>query len=252
MKILDIPTVAIMAIFLCKAQTAGPGFEVASVRPHRNGGGTTRHMEQGSLTYVNITLGEFIEMAYGVKHYQISGPAWVVSYASSDRYDIVAKAGRLVRGEELQRMLAPLLVDRFHLALHRETRELSVYALVVAKNGPKFKQGDGGAESVSANDGGGYTHHNWSMATFANSLSLMSAVQRLVVDRTGLQGGYTFRANLRNPPKGISPSDLNVPAADCEDVFCAVQEQLGLRLESRKEPVEVLVVDSAEKMPTEN
>src|SRR6202030_265290 len=114
-------------------------FEVASVRVNRSHSGTTRRIEPDRLIYLGITLGEFIEMAYGVYHYQISGPDWVVNFGSSERYDIVAKTATPVSGEQLQRMLAPLLRERFHLRIHRETRELRVYALVVVPKGPKFK-----------------------------------------------------------------------------------------------------------------
>src|ERR1700730_1005357 len=108
-------------------------------------------------------------MAYDVKHNQLSGPDWIVNFGSSDRYDVVAKAASPVAAEQLKRMLGQLLTDRFRLAFHRENRELPVYVLVVAKNGPKFKVGDGGIESISPDSTGGYSYKNYSMATLANS-----------------------------------------------------------------------------------
>jgi uncharacterized protein (TIGR03435 family) len=92
------------------------------------------------------------------------------------------------------------------------------------------------------------------MATLANLLSPMTAaVDRPVLDRTGLKGGYNFNLNLHNPPpKGTNPSDLKSSATDSENIFSAVQEQLGLKLEPRKAPVEILIIDHAEKLPTEN
>ncbi len=188
-----------------QAETISSTFEVASVKPNRSTNGTTRRIEPGTITYLNITLGEFIEMAYGVKHYQLSGPDWIVNWGSSYRYDVVAKAGGPVAAEQLQRMLGPLLTDRFHLAFHRVTRELPVFALVVAKNGPKFKVGDGGPESVSPDGTGGTSYKNYSMASLAYSLSLRSTVGRPVLDRTGLKGGYFIQRKSRQRPTGTKP-----------------------------------------------
>ena len=97
-----------------QAEATPQAFEAASVKPNRAGGVTTRHIEPGTITYLNITLGEFIAMAYGVKHYQLSGPDWIVNYGSTDRYDVIAKAAGAVSAEPLQRMLGPLLLERFH------------------------------------------------------------------------------------------------------------------------------------------
>jgi len=166
-------------------------FEAASVRMNQTHGGTTRGIEPDRLTYLNITLGEFIEMAYGVRHYQVSGPDWVVDFGSSERYDIVAKAASPVSSQELQRMLAPLLAERFHLALHRETHELSVYALVAGPKGPKFKPGDGGPTHIRGDGTGGAIFENYSMDNLAASLSLYRSVGRPVLNRTGLEGGTT-------------------------------------------------------------
>jgi uncharacterized protein (TIGR03435 family) len=242
--------------FPSRAQSQAGGaphaFEAASVKPNRAGGVTTRRIEPGTITYLNITLGEFIAMAYGVKHYQLSGPDWIVNYGSTDRYDVVAKAAGAVFAEPLKRMLGPLLVDRFHLAFHRETRELPVFALVVAKGGPKFKPGDGGAMSIRLDGKGGYAYTNYSMATLADSLSLMTAVGRPVLDRTGLAGGYSFNADLYNMPKGLSPAEFKDAMVNSDAVFSALPEQLGLKLESQKAPIEILVIDHADKVPVEN
>lgn len=138
------------------------------------------------------------------------------------------------------------------MAFHRENRELPVYMLVVAKNGPKFKVGDGGIESISPDSTGGYSYKNYSMATLANSLSTMSAVGRLVLDRTGLKGAYSFNANLYDVPKGLIPAELKDATVNSDAIFSTLQEQLGLKLKSQKAQVEILVIDHAEKVPTEN
>jgi uncharacterized protein (TIGR03435 family) len=193
-----------------------------------------------------------MEMAYGVRHYQLSGPNWIVDFSSTDCYDVVAKARNPIRGEQLRRMLGPLLAERFRLAFHRETRELPVYTLVVAKKGPKFQRGDGGIQNISADGTGGYAYENYSMATLANMLSLTPAVGRPVLDRTGLEGGYNFTANLYNTAKDASALDLKRATVDNEGIFSAVQDQLGLKLEARKAPIEILAIDRAEKVPIEN
>ena len=235
-----------------QAETAPPTFEVASVKLHKGGGGTTRRIEPGTITYLSITLGEFIEMAYGIKHYQLSGPDWIVSFGSSDRYDIIAKAASPVGPEQLKPMLRPLLAERFHLAFHRMTRVFPVYALVVAKGGPKIKPGDGGEESVAPRDAGGSSYRNYPMADLAYSLSLMASVGRPVLDRTGLQGGYSFDADLYDLPKDLNPAQLKDAIVNSDAFFNTLPEQLGLRLKSERAPLEILVIDNADKIPTEN
>jgi len=124
------------------------------VKANTRGSGTTRRIEPQRLTYLNITLGEFIQMAYGVKRHQVQGEDWITAPAAN-RYDIVAKAAAPASEQALQRMLAPLLDERFHLKIHRETRVMPVYVLVQGKNGAKLKEGDGGNTWVSPDPAGG-------------------------------------------------------------------------------------------------
>lgn len=187
---------------------SSPTFEVASVKIHKGGGGTTRELKPGSIRYLNITLGEFIYMAYGVKRYQLAGPDWAVNNASSDRYDIVAKAAGNVSTDQVRRMIGPLLAERFQLEFHREVRDLPVYALTVLKGGPRFKEGDGGESSAYADGKGAISFKNYSMDALAYLLSNMPAVGRTVLDRTGLKGKYTFTANLTDSPAGTSIPDV--------------------------------------------
>lgn len=240
-----------------RALGQAPSFEVASVKIHRGGRGTTREIEPGSIRYLNITLGEFINMAYGGKRYQIAGPDWAVNNASSDRYDVVAKAGDGATPDQIRRMIGPLLAERFKLQFHRETRELPVYALTVQKGGPKFKEGDGGESSASPDGKGGITFQNYPIDALATLLSNMPAVGRPVVDRTGLAGKYTFTANLTEAPPGATIGDVKKSlAADSDPVtspiLSNVQEQLGLKVEAIKAPMEMIVIDHVEKTPTED
>jgi uncharacterized protein (TIGR03435 family) len=188
-----------------------------------------------------------------VKHYQIEGPDWLVNNGSSSRYDIVAKAASPATERELHTMLASLLAERFHLKLHREIRVLPVYALVVDKGGPKFKEGDGGETSVSRDPSGGVRYVNYPMAGLAATLSVMPSTGRPVLDRTGLTGRYTFSANLFEVPAGLNVEGQKVAMFKAENpAFTTLREQLGLKLEPDRASIELLVVDSADRVPTDD
>jgi len=238
---------------LAFAQT--PTFEVASVKIHKGGVGTTREIEPGKIRFLNITLGEFIMMAYGVKRYQIAGPDWAVNNASSDRYDIVAKSAGSGTPGQVRQMIGPLLSERFQLQFHREMRELPVFALTVAKGGPKFKEGDGGESSAYPDGKGGISFKNYSMEALATLLSNMPAVGRAVVDRTGLGGKYTFAANLSDATPGAIDIKKSIGADEdpvSSPILSNLQLQLGLKLDAVKVPLEMIVIDHAEKTPTED
>jgi len=239
-------------------QTPIPAFEAASVKVNHDGakGGRTRSIEPGRITYLDTTLGDFIAMAYGVKQYQLAGPDWIVGPGSYDRYDIVATAGGAAPAAEIRRMLGPLLEQRFHLQFHRETKELAVYAMTLAKGGPKFHQkGDGGARSLRPTNDGVLSFQNWSMEDLGDWLSGLPSLARPVVDRTGLEGSYTFEANLFGFPKGASPYDIKmgIMNADAtETVMANMPAELGLKLEGTKAPIEMLVIDHADRVPVAN
>src|SRR6267154_2248665 len=137
--------IAVLVTALLLAQAVPPRqFDVASVKADTSRRGTLRRDEPQGMTYLNITLGEFIRLAYDVQSYQINGPAWITNNGSSTRFDIVAKASAPLTERERHAALLALLAERFHLKLHRETRTLPVYSLVIDTGGPKFKEGDGG------------------------------------------------------------------------------------------------------------
>jgi bla regulator protein blaR1 len=192
----------------------------------------------GRLTVMTATLKDMTAFAYRLRRHQVAGgPAWF----DGDKYDITAKADGRVTNEQLRLMLQSLLATRFQLTFHRETRELVLYDLVVGKGGPKLhevdKAGLGLGLGETRLDGRGAT-----MAILAGALS--DRVGRLVEDKTKLAGYYEF--TLTWAPEGAPADDRTQP-----DLFTAVQEQLGLRLEPAKGPVEVLSVDHAAK-PSEN
>lgn len=239
------------------AEAPIPAFEAASVKPHHETDGgreRARTIEPGRITCLDISLGELIVMAYGVKPYQISGPGWILD--RSDAYDVIATAGNPAPVSQVKRMLRPLLADRFHLAFHRETRELPVFALAVAKGGPKLKQpGDGGESAIRPDGEGGLAFENMSMDDLADWFSRLPSMERPVIDRTGMSGSFSFRANLFNVAKGSPPADLKramVGSDAIDNLLAALPEQLGLKLEPQKARIEMLVIDHADRVPTLN
>jgi uncharacterized protein (TIGR03435 family) len=229
------------------AQDAAPlAFDVASVKPNRTGGSGT-HIDHvgGTLTIINATLKHCIMLAYGMGDAQVSGPAWL----DTERYDIVAKAAGDAIDDKHPMRLRALLAERFNLATHRETKETSIYALVVAKNGPKIKKeepGDGGDGDIDSGRG-----HMTAKAVSMDHLAAFlagprAALGRVVINQTGLDGLYSF--TLDWTPEGIDPSDPAAPPP----IPAALEAQLGLKVETRKAPVEILVIARVEKVPTEN
>jgi uncharacterized protein (TIGR03435 family) len=211
-------------------------FEVASVRLNKSGTGSSRfNSGKGSVHSTNVSLRDLIRFAYGVKDYQLTGPDWL----ATQRFDIVAKAEAPVPDDQLMAMLQTLLAERFKLAIHRETKERTVYELVVGKNGPRLHEVEAGGQHSSG--GRGFlSAQRMSMSQLADSLS--RTVSLPVLNMTGIEG--VFDIELKWAPE---EDNANGPS-----IFTAVQEQLGLKLEQRKGPMEFIIVDRAERIPTEN
>ena len=231
-------------------------FEVASLRPTQGASDFAGiRPAPGGERYVasNMSLRLLLMVAWSVKPEQINGgPSWV----DSDRWDMQAKAERPSSTEELHAMLENLLVERFQLKFHRDTKELPAYVLSVDKNGPKLTP-------HSAQNAG----EQWidtkiervvqvkmtatlaPMRYFAWRLS--QALDRPVIDRTGLTGGFDFTLSYtRDLPPGMRPGALlNGEPIDTSglNIFEALRQQLGLDLKPQRGPVEVYVIDHAEK-----
>ncbi len=255
--------VAALATFLATAQTQDkpPAFEVASIKPaapNQPGMGMQR-LPGGRVNMKNVTLRLLISMAWNVRDFEVAGgPPWI----DTDRFDILAKPEAELPDTSdgstlLNRMIQTLAADRFGLVYHRETREMPVYALVVAKNGPRLAPPTPqGHVSIMGSRG----KLEGKDAKSADLARLLSAILgRTVQDHTGLSGEYDFNLEW-TPDIGDGPGFKGMPkdsppeapqAADGPSIFTAIQEQLGLKLESRKGPVEMLVIDRAEK-PSEN
>ncbi|HVW10798.1 MAG TPA: TIGR03435 family protein [Bryobacteraceae bacterium] len=209
-------------------------FDVASVKPaNPNAVGSNTDSDPGRLTMQNVTVKRCIMRAYEVPDLQITGgPKWM----DETRYDIEARADHPAGYAELNQMLQSLLAERFHLALHRETRSLQGYAIVVAKDGLKMKPSAPGTRGHTNDGPGSVVSTATSISRLALKLSVLLGVP--VVDQTGVSGSFDF--TLHWIPYGAAD-----PMAG-PSLFTAIQEQLGLRLEARKVPVDMLVVDRAE------
>lgn len=240
----------ISALIVLAACARGQGFEVASIRLHQPPVQRVGASVSGPrFTAEAMSLDNLITYAYDLRDYQVAGsPLWARASADADRYDIAAKVegdGELSR-DQSKKMLQALLAERFQLKFHRETKELPVYELVVAKNGPKLKESAPDAQimlRMGGTNGIEITATKTSIAMLVNQISNHNGVDRPVLDKTGLNGGYDFKLTWT-----LDRAALGI---DTEAVSIALQEQLGLKLEPAKAPIEILVIDHAEK-PSEN
>jgi uncharacterized protein (TIGR03435 family) len=241
------------------AATATPEFEAATIKPVKDPAPYRLHdSEQGRRFQTRFTsLNDLIVLAYGVDRRQVvDAPAW----GTRDEYDVdaVAEDGVKLDGDNklFEAMLQRLLADRFKLAVHREQREMPVYALVVAKGGAKLKVADAKSEENSGcRRLGDCFFTRKSLAGFAQFMGFV-VLDKPVVDKTGLTGQFDFELNWTpddsqfasmgvRPP---TPTDsVNAPPG----LFTAIQEQLGLKLDPQKTSAEVLVIDHVER-PSEN
>jgi uncharacterized protein (TIGR03435 family) len=264
-------------------------FEVATVKANKSGdtNGMLRRLPGGRMTATNMPLRQTIMYAYQLAQYQlVGGPGWL----QTDRFDIVAKIegdpAPVAPGaglDPMQLATQALLADRFKLKVHLETREMDIYALVMAKPGaslgPNLKPTtqDCAAQAAAARRGGpppappgppgsgpapgtpfcGIFGGPGRMRFGGLPASLMVQAfsgqsGRMVVDRTGLTGAWDFELNFAVEGRGGPPgADAPGPDPNAPSFFTAIQEQLGLKLESTKGPVNVLVIDSVEK-PTDD
>ena len=234
-------------------------FEVASIKPANPDahGSSIRFMPGGGLNITNIPLRGMITFAYDVRDFQVSGgPGWI----GTERFDITAQPERAAANgpvdparmtdeqlqtvrEQMNERLRALLVDRFQLAVHKETKEQPIYALVLAKNGSKLREAKEPGPRLMTNG-----KHMQGSAVSIEILTqvLSSQMERPVVDKTGLTGKYDFVLEW-TPDIGAAGDSTPVGPT----IFTALQEQLGLRLEAQKGPVQIIVIDRAEK-PSEN
>ena len=299
MKVTAALAALLLAAAVVPAQIALPSstqrleFDVASIKPSAApGAGPINvgvHIDGARVSCTFLSLKDYLRIAYRVKEYQVTGPDWI----ASERFDIAATLPAGAPRDKVPEMLQALMADRFHVTLHREAKEFPVYALELAKGGPKMKEsvtdpdapvvdaakaavnvsGSGGAGGTTINLGNGsyFAFGNnkleagkLTMAAFAETLARY--MDRPVVDLTELKANYDFTINftpedyramlIRSaisagvalPPEVIKQA---LEGGSGDSLFTAVQG-LGLRLERRKAPLEVVVIDSADRMPTAN
>jgi uncharacterized protein (TIGR03435 family) len=254
-------------------------FEVASVKPAdpklagrsfpiSGGPGTS---DPGLATFTNVTLKTVLTIAYDVRGYQIAGPAWL----DSERYTITAKIPSGATREQYHLMLQNLLAERFHLSLHHDSRQFRGYELVVGKNGPKLKESEvkdstdseppPTGHALFTKDANGFpqldrrglvmsikmgatgpaaylTGREQPISALADML--IRQLKQPVLDGTDLSGNYDFFLDLGDNRPGSTNFEF--------DLTIALQDQLGLKLEPRKMSLEMLTIDHADQIPTEN
>jgi uncharacterized protein (TIGR03435 family) len=235
----------LLALCLClqasiAAQQAA--FEVASIKPGTDPRHSHTRVAAASIDFSNVTVFECVRRAYGVRPYQLIGPKWI----NTESYTIAARAASPAPEDQILLMVRTLLAERFGLVIHHEARPTPVYALVVVKNGPKLKQAtdEGETKLGPSPDGREMIYERESIPHLA--LRLQRWMDRPVIDETGLKGVYNFRLNAENrdrpgSPGAPDPDDLR------QSIFADIQDRLGLKLEPKKAPIDVLVIDHIEK-----
>jgi len=250
--------VTILAALALGAAAQTASFEVASIKPNHSGENpySVRIVPGGSVRTLNASLQAIITTAYQIPDFELAaGPAWL----TTEKWDIEAKGPAAAPPQQVLEMLRVLLADRFQLKVHTESRRMAIYALLVAKNGPKLEPSHiecfdptAGipAPAPNARPCGGFNRGpaqmlgaRISMPGLAKTLSRV--VGRTVVDKTGIDGSYDITLNWK--PDELLQPDQDSAASESASLFTAIQEELGLRLEAQRGPVDILVIDSADR-----
>jgi uncharacterized protein (TIGR03435 family) len=231
----------LLALAAGLAFAAEPQFEVATIRPSVGGpGGWVPGIRNGRFSTTAFPFKALIGYAYSIPEIQISGPDWL----TAESFDITATLPAGAEPDQAPLMLRALLEERFHIKTHREMIEMNYYALTIGKNGTKLKPLVPGEPIPTPKFGPDRPPStlmtNGTMGDFAAFLA--KTMGRPVVDKTELTGRFHILLQY-TPPSSTLPGP---------DILTAIQEELGLKLESQKGPVEILKVDSADKVPTEN
>lgn len=250
------------------APAAPTAFDAASIRPSKPPSDGRMMMglrtDPGRLTAQNMPLRQLIVAAYGLKPYQVQGPGWM----DDERFDINAETTSPLTRPQMLKLLRPFLVRQFQLASHRITKTMNIYALVVAKGGPKMKRTaeKSGRFRIALGQRGARLNGAATMSDFVGMLAMQT--DRPVVDMTGLEGTYAIQLNFMpsgggrmirvmpgGPPPGGGPpraAAATAAAGQAPSLFTALPEQLGLKLDPRKGPIAILVIDHAAKTPLGN
>jgi uncharacterized protein (TIGR03435 family) len=242
------------------AQTP-PAFEVASIRVsqqeggrggegmHRDfRGGAAVQVSANSVTIRSSSLRSITCWAYKVMDFQVKGPDWL----GSQRFDITAKAAGTVDDAQLRLMMQTLLADRFKMVVHPETKEMTAYLLQVAKGGPKVKESTSGEGEMDIQPNQQKMQVTILRAGVQQLTDALSNIFRApIVDQTGLKGKYDATFDMMKYMADMRPTDGSAPDPQAI-VMRGLQEELGLKLEPKKMPVDLVVIDRVEKVPVEN
>jgi uncharacterized protein (TIGR03435 family) len=244
-RTLRVTALALMAAANSFAQSAGaaPKFKVASIKPNTSTGQSSSiNIDHVEIFVRNSTLHSIVQYAFSTRSFGVAAPDWL----STTRFDVTARFAAGTSRAECKAMMQELLIERFKLETHRETKRLQGYAITLAKSEPKIRpvEDTGGRNADTGGDR--FKMEQVSMAQFAGQLT--GRLGQPVEDATRLKGVFTFNLTY-TPERGL---DENSAQDSGPSIFTAVQEQLGLKLEARKIPVEILVVDHCERVPTEN
>jgi uncharacterized protein (TIGR03435 family) len=237
-------------MLVCAAMLIGaesPQFEVAAIRlsndpPFMTTGPWLKH---GLLTATKVTLQRMVSVAYGMTLPRVIGPEWL----DRDHFDIAGRSPEGVPDSELRPMLQALLKDRFHLTVHSETKEMPVYDLVVAKGGVKMAVYPALERPLDDPPVRGFPMMRGTATTAELADMMTFFVNRPVINKTGPTERYNYFLAFAplSPQTGDSAPEFGAP-----DFFTALQKQAGLKLDSDKASLDVVVVDHMEQMPTEN
>ena len=218
-------------------------FDAASIKPSSSTERRSNAVVSASeAVLTNVSLRQCVEAAYGIQDPELSAPDWL----DTVRFDIQAKPPAVHPGDYLQPMLKTLLEDRFRLAAHRETRTVPGYSLVIAKDGLRIQEVEAG-EPHTNTSGTRFVGTKVTMERLDQFLS--NLLDRPVLNKTGKQGVFDIDLHYvwEDPTFGASAQESNGPT-----IFTALEEQLGLKLQSEKLPFDVVVVDHIERVPTAN
>ncbi len=244
----------LLLLLLTGDPTFGQSFEAASIRPnHSVGEAGVLKPAPGGLMAQNLSLKSYIQWAWNREEYEVIFPPSLKEIAKTAHYDIEARSPEKSSTDETRLMLRTLLLDRFHLAVHTEKKDIRVLALVVAKGGPKNLRQPAPDEKTYTEpqstdaEGQHWVLHNVDMKNLAGFLS-KPGLEGPVIDTTGLSGRFTF--DFTEPPWNRAEE----PFVDyvLGQVFPEVQRQLGLKVQGQNVPMDVLVIDRADSTPGEN
>jgi uncharacterized protein (TIGR03435 family) len=247
MGLTQIAALSIVAAGLASAQgTGAPKFDAVSVKPNNSGSGSSSDYDRaGSFIATNESLKTLVRSAFDLKTYELAAPAWM----DDVRFDVIARFPAGTTRPDVLKMKQAMLVERFGLVSHAESRDLPVFVLTVAKGGIRFKVSK--PEELPGSDANGRDGNHSLRATKINMEKLCATLSRYLgrplLDMTHL--AETYDVALQWSEESAQPENI-APAAP--GLSTAIEAQLGLKLKSQKSPIQVMVVDRAEKVPTDN